>query len=325
MQTILRALLLSVVIFPMLLNAQDVPGSKDHPVISRYPGSAIGYYEEQKYTIYNVATGPQTGYREIKQWVKPEGKLTRIYYVIKGKTTVTEIYRNYQTALKKGGFKTLAEGVDDARNVSQKVGGRTFLVTFYESNPFPVDKSINIINGSATSGGSGYMAAHLKRPDGEVYVTIGITQFRADEKVAMVDILEKTIMDDDLIKVNADEMLKGIRANGKIALYGIFFDFDKADVKPGSKPALDEIAKLLRENLTMNLYVVGHTDMQGTLDYNKGLSERRAKAVVDQLVKNYGITASRLTGAGVGSLAPVTTNKTDAGRKLNRRVELVEK
>jgi outer membrane protein OmpA-like peptidoglycan-associated protein len=152
-----------------------------------------------------------------------------------------------------------------------------------------------------------------------------VTQYKADEKVAMVDILEKTIMEDDLIRVDADEMLKGLRTNGKIALYGIFFDFDKADVKPESKPALEEIAKLLRNNPGMNLYVVGHTDMQGSLPYNMSLSERRAKAIVDALVRDYSIAGTRLTGAGVGPLAPVSTNKTDGGRKLNRRVELVEK
>lgn len=318
-------LICTVLLIPCFLFAQDIAGSKDHPVISRYPGSTIGYYEEQKYTTYSIAVGPQTGYKEIKQWIKAEGKLTRIYYVVKGKTTVTEVYRNYLTALNKGGFKILAQGVDEPRNVSQKVGGRTFLNTFYESNPFPTEKNINLLNGSSTSAGSSYIAAHLKKPDGEIYVVIGSGQYKSDEKVVMVDILEKTMMEDDLIKVNADEMLKGIKANGKIALYGIFFDFDKADVKPESKPALDEIAKLLRENPSMNLYVVGHTDMQGALAYNMSLSERRAKAVVDELVKNYNIAASRLTGAGVGPLAPVSTNKTDAGRKLNRRVELVEK
>lgn len=325
MQKVFMMLVIPVLLLPAVLKAQDVAGSKDHPVISRYPGSVIGYYEEQKYITYNIATGPQTGYKEIKQWIKAEGKLTRIYYVMKGKTTVTEIYRNYLTALNKGDFRILAQGVDDTKNVSQKIGGRTFLNTLYENNPFPVDRNINLLNGSSTSGGSSYIAGHLKKPGGEIYVVISGAQYRADEKVVMVDILEKTTMEDDLIKADAAEMLKGIKATGKIAVYGIFFDFDKADVKPESKPAMEEIAKLLRDNPTLNLYIVGHTDMQGTFTYNMGLSERRAKAIVDALIKNYAIASSRLTGAGVGPLAPVSSNKTEAGRKFNRRVELVEK
>ena len=132
-------------------------------------------------------------------------------------------------------------------------------------------------------------------------------------------------MEDDLISINANEMLKSIQASGKVALYGIFFDFDKAAVKPESKPALEEVAKLMQANPALNLYVVGHTDMQGTFQYNMNLSEKRAAAIIEELVKNYSIQASRLTPAGVGSLAPVSNNKTEKGRKLNRRVELVEK
>ena len=294
-------------------------------MISRYPGSAIGQYEEQKYTTYNIAVGPQTGYKQIKEWIKAEGKITRIYYVVKGQTTLTEIYRNYLTAFNKGSFKILAQGIDDKRNTSQNIGGRTFLGTFYENNPFPVDKDIRLLHGSSTSGGSCYIAAHLKTPDGDVYVVVGGTQYKTDEKVLMIDVLEKTIMEDDLISINANEMLKSIQTIGKVALYDIFFDFDKTDVKPESKPALEEVAKLMQANPAINLYVVGHTDMQGTFQYNMNLSERRAAAIIEELVKNYSIQASRLTAAGVGSLAPVSTNKTEKGRKLNRRVELVEK
>jgi outer membrane protein OmpA-like peptidoglycan-associated protein len=310
---------------PVCIKAQDVPGSRDHELITRYPGSVIGYYEEQKYAVYNVATGPQTGYKLIEKWEKPEGKLTRIYYTVKGQTTLTELYRNYQTALNKSGFKTLAQGVDDKRNTSQAVGGRTFLGTFYASNPFPVDKGIQVLNGSSTSGGSFYIASQLKNTSGEVYVTIDGSQYAADEKVVLVDILEKTSMEDDLISVNAIEMQNSIRQNGKVTLYGIFFDTDKSDLKPESKPALEEISKLLKADPQLNLYVVGHTDMQGSFQHNMQLSEKRAAAVIADLIKSDGVAASRLTPVGVGPSAPVSTNKSEKGRKLNRRVELVER
>jgi outer membrane protein OmpA-like peptidoglycan-associated protein len=82
---------------------------------------------------------------------------------------------------------------------------------------------------------------------------------------------------------------------------------------------------MLKMNGKLNLYVIGHTDMTGDLKHNLELSENRAKAVVDALVKDYGIAAKRLTGKGVGPLCPVTTNKTKEGKQLNRRVELVER
>ncbi len=313
------------ILIPSLINAQDIEGSKDHPIITRYPGAEIRYYEEQKFISYGIAVGPQTGYKEIKQWITAEGKLTRIYYHITGKTTVTEIYRNYLTALSKGGFSILAQGIDDTRNVSEKVGGRTFLGTFYDKNPFPASKNIKLLTGSSTVGGTSYIASNLKKPGLDIYVVVSGAQYQANEKVVMVDILEKTVMEDDLIKVNAEEMLKGIKADGKIGIYGIFFDFDKSELKSESKPAMDEIAKLLRNEPGLTIYIVGHTDMQGSLEYNKELSERRAKAIVDDLIKTYKIDGSRITAAGVGPLAPVSTNKTDGGRKLNRRVELVQK
>jgi len=70
---------------------------------------------------------------------------------------------------------------------------------------------------------------------------------------------------------------------------------------------------------------VGHTDMTGTLAYNMDLSSKRAQAVVDVLARDYGIASDRLQAQGVGPLCPVSTNRTEEGRKLNRRVELVER
>lgn len=307
------------------LSAQDVAGSKDHPLITRYPGSTIAYFEEQKFKSYDVAVGPQTGYKKIDKWVKTSGKFTRIYYIVKGETTLLEVYSNYLSALKKAGFKILAEGIHAERNVSQEVGGTTFLRTFYEKNPFPASKGIEMSSGSATSGGACYIAAQLEKAGSSVYVVVGGNQYKADEKVFMLDVIEETKMEDDLIKVNAEEMLKGIQADGKIALYGIYFDSGSDAVKPESTPTLTEISNLLKNSPALNLYVVGHTDMDGTYTYNMDLSKRRAKAIVDELVKNYGAASSRLTPEGVGPLAPVSTNQSESGKKLNRRVELVER
>jgi len=127
----------------------------------------------------------------------------------------------------------------------------------------------------------------------------------------------------DMVVVSSDEMSKAIAATGRVALYGILFDFNKADLKPESKPALAEIAKLLTQEPGLKLHVVGHTDNVGGFEFNLGLSKRRADAVVAALTREYGIAASRLTPNGVASLAPVAVNTTEEGRAKNRRVELV--
>jgi outer membrane protein OmpA-like peptidoglycan-associated protein len=115
-----------------------------------------------------------------------------------------------------------------------------------------------------------------------------------------------------------------IKSTGHVAVYGINFDTNKAVVRPDSKPALDEIAKLLKADAALKLKVVGHTDMVGTIEANMTLSQARAEAVVQALVGQYGIGASRLKGYGVGPLAPVASNENDDGRAKNRRVELVK-
>jgi outer membrane protein OmpA-like peptidoglycan-associated protein len=123
--------------------------------------------------------------------------------------------------------------------------------------------------------------------------------------------------------VDAAAMAKGLGEKGHIALYGIYFDTDKAVLKPESRPTLDEIAKLLRAQPQLNVVIVGHTDSQGTYDHNMDLSRRRAEAVAQALVSSYQIARTRLRTAGIGFLAPVGSNATDEGRTLNRRVELV--
>ncbi len=97
----------------------------------------------------------------------------------------------------------------------------------------------------------------------------------------------------------------------------------KAEIKPESKAALDEIAKLLKGEPNLKLHVVGHTDNVGGYEPNLGLSRRRAEAVVGALARNYGISAARLTPNGVAYLAPVAVNTTEEGRAKNRRVELI--
>jgi OmpA-OmpF porin, OOP family len=106
-----------------------------------------------------------------------------------------------------------------------------------------------------------------------------------------------------------------------VALEGIYFDFNKATLKPESDPALEKVAALLKSNPALKLEVQGHTDNVGTATYNKKLSESRAASVKAWLVA-HGTAAARLTSHGYGFTQPVASNDTDAGRAKNRRVEI---
>ena len=103
--------------------------------------------------------------------------------------------------------------------------------------------------------------------------------------------------------VDAAAMAKGLGDKGHIALYGIYFDTDKATIKPESEPTLDEMAKLLRGQPQMKVFVVGHTDSQGSYEHNMTLSRARADAVAAALTRS---TRSRRRGSTrrVGYLAP---------------------
>ena len=139
----------------------------------------------------------------------------------------------------------------------------------------------------------------------------------------LLRIVEEKLMTQE-VTVNAESLMNDLQTAGHASVYGIYFDFDKADLNPESEPALREIARLLRENKDLKLYVVGHTDNVGSLDYNMKLSMARAEAVVRELTTKYGISPDRLQAFGLARLAPVASNETEEGRAKNRRVELVK-
>src|SRR5690606_19032811 len=168
----------------------------------------------------------------------------------------------------------------------------------------------NGIGNSINQPGARYLATHIPNKDG-LETFIGLT---VSDRSTQIDIMEIKAMDTGMVTVDSQALAKGIDSDGYIIVEGIYFDFDKTDVKPESKPALDEVAKLLNERPELSLYVVGHTDMKGSLSYNMNLSKGRAQAVVATLVKNYGVSSSRLEGHGVGPLSPLSTNKTEGGQ-----------
>ncbi|GAC1429966.1 MAG: hypothetical protein NVSMB68_02210 [Thermoanaerobaculia bacterium] len=103
---------------------------------------------------------------------------------------------------------------------------------------------------------------------------------------------------------------------------GILFDSGKSALKPGAKRTLTRIAEQLKGDDTIRIAIEGHTDNVGTSMKNQTLSEKRANAVRDFLVKT-GVGSEHVTATGLGEKDPVATNKTQAGRQQNRRVELV--
>jgi OOP family OmpA-OmpF porin len=139
----------------------------------------------------------------------------------------------------------------------------------------------------------------------------------------ILEIVEKRAMTQD-VTANAAAMNEDIKATGHVAVYGINFDADKAEIRPEAEAVIAEIAKLLKLNPSLKLYVVGHTANVGSAESGLKLSQARAEAIIKNLTEQYGIQADRLSSFGAGPYCPLSTNLTEEGRAKNRRVELVQ-
>lgn len=273
---------------------------KDHPLIKRYPGSEIGKYFVRDFDEVQMPTG-KSGRKSFADTITVKGKVTGIIYRNPKKRSTLEIYKNYEQAMKGAGFEFLFTCADKACGVP---GAADPLLSYrwacFEQR---------------------HATGKLARPEGDIFVNLHVCK---GVNKTFLGIVESKPMETGLVKVDADALANEIDRTGHASIYGIYFDTNKANVKPESEQALGEIAKLLESRPDLKLFVVGHTDSVGSLDYNKDLSIRRARAVVEVLTGKYGIPKSRLRGEGVGPLAPVLANTSDGGRAKNRRVELVK-
>ncbi len=126
------------------------------------------------------------------------------------------------------------------------------------------------------------------------------------------------------ITTASPDMRSKLLTEGKIISYGIYFDVNSDKVKSESYGALNEIAKVLAENPSVRIQIVGHTDSDGDDAKNLDLSKRRAISVMNELSKNFSIDASRMVTDGKGESQPIAPNDTPANKAKNRRVEFIK-
>jgi OmpA-OmpF porin, OOP family len=319
----------------------DAKGSKDPPLLKRYEGSTIIGYDFRKFDEVEFVLGPlqvtASGTLGPSRTERVEGETTRILYTAPQGRSPLEVLRNYEQELQKGGFKTLY------RCSREKCGGRDGDLA--EKYLYPINRRLSNTPPPKSGRPPGqvsefafsstrdqqFLTAKREGPSGvayaSVYVSMGTFDLHPEtfnHPLVLLDLVETAPMETKMVKVDAAAMAKDVAAKGHVALYGIYFDHDKADVKPESAETLREIATFLEQNPQLAVYVVGHTDNVGDYDYNMGLSQRRAAAVVRELTGKHGVATARLKPAGAGPLAPVAPNDTDDGKAKNRRVELVK-
>jgi OOP family OmpA-OmpF porin len=327
------AAFLLLLVAPAAAGAQDadLAGSKDHPAISRYAGSVIIGYDLRKFDelvmpLSRVEVVYPPGASVAKKNQKIEGQVTRILYVAPPERSTLEVLRNYEQELKKGGFQTLFTCGTTACS-PQENGMIAFLYPMSRSQTLKGQDLPLVLTMPQEQR---YIGAKRASAKGDLYASVLVAKDTNpgvprtyNRIVVLLELIETAPMDSGLVTVDANAMAKEIDATGHVALYGIHFDTNKAELKPESDVALQEIAKLLKQDPNLKLLVVGHTDNVGGYDANMTLSERRAAAVFQTLTSKHGIVPARLRAVGVGMAAPVAPNATEDGRAKNRRVELV--
>jgi OmpA-OmpF porin, OOP family len=228
-------------------------------------------------------------------------------------------------------FDKFEFSVADSKN--QSVEGHRLYVNYYLKENVQSPSGLQIVRNYTNAikklggqlvyewedGGAQFVTLKLVKDGKEVWAQV----HGGGNGMYFVDIIEKEAMEQDVV-ADASSMANSIRETGKVALYGIYFDTGKATLKPESLSTLQEIAKLLKSDPALKLFVVGHTDNTGGFDANMKLSMERAAAVVNELVTKHSVSAAILKACGDGPTAPVATNTTEEGKALNRRVELVK-
>ncbi|WP_298434483.1 OmpA family protein [Ottowia sp.] len=317
---------------------QDLKGLSDPPGLSRYTGSVLLYRNDADYDELRLPVSrpvDKGGEPVAPKVLEARGQRSSLQYLVPPGRSPLEVLRNYQQAYKAQGFETVYECAGPACGASDVSLhgfdlGRLLVPANYASaigdnspaacagGAFVGDLRYAVLQNKASGGA---MALMSWKP-GNVSAYCDEAAFKKHASVFLVRV-QPQARAQTMETLSASELGQSLTATGKVAVYGILFDTNKSDIKPESRPSLEQIGALMKQNPGIRLHVVGHTDNVGGFDANLGLSKRRAEAVAAALTKDFGVTRERLTANGVASLAPVQSNADEAGRARNRRVELV--
>ncbi|WP_341675477.1 OmpA family protein [Niveibacterium sp. SC-1] len=289
--------------FPQMATAET---GEDHPEVARFPGAVIKDYDFREYEEAQlILSTPKDGKDGVvaDKLLPVEGRVTYIHYETPRTTSALQVFRNYQSSLKRSGFKELFV-------CERPCGGRN--LSAYRS----LMKSRDLyLNGSKD-------AQYIAAQRGNTYVSMWVDEM--GEPNVFLFVVEKQALDENRMGVTgASPMAKALNDAGKVDVYGFRFDTGKAVLRSESKATLGELATVLNDNPSLKIEIIGHTDNVGDETANQTLSEARAQAVAAALGEQHGIDAGRLAVSGQGASQPLADNKNEAGRAKNRRVEIV--
>ena len=199
-------------------------------------------------------------------------------------------------------FMTACTTMDDPNRqakIGAAVGAAAGAVVGYAVEGDAGGAAVGAVAGAAAGGGIGY---YMDNQQKEMEAALAEEQARHD--------LEIKRLEDETLKIDVSSEIS--------------FDFGKADLKAAFMPTLQKVSEILVRYPKTVIHVVGHTDSVGSESYNMDLSRHRAQSVINYFVLQ-GISQSRLVTVGRGETEPRASNNTEAGRQLNRRVEIYVK
>jgi OOP family OmpA-OmpF porin len=301
-----------------------VEGFGDIEGLPVYKDACLLGAKDAGFSSYKLPIGPVKG-RALGDALPLEGTLQRRLYAAPEGASAFDLFSNYRNALTEAGYETLFQCIDRDCGSNNGLLGKIVI--------YPSDRVLRNLGRDSEFGlhidkDEHYLAA--KSADGTRHIAVYVAQnkknslskYAAGRAAVHIDVISAAALQAKM--VDAAAMAKGITDDGRIALDNVYFDFGTAILSPEAAPAIAEMVKLMTENPALKVYIVGHTDWIGDPAANQTLSNARAQAVVDALTAA-GVDGGRLGAAGMGMYSPRASNTSEAGRALNRRVELVER
>ncbi len=293
----------------------------DNSVLSPFDNSEERLNYTSRFTPLTLMVGPLDNKNSPSTTVV-EGALNSRVFMRADDTSDYEIYKSYLSTLESSGFDILLaceKKSCNAKNSAKQIywfGEKEIVDRPYKR----VTKNARKSETEYLTGWVSYYISAKKTIEGKTVYVMVIASTK--KELYSIDELITTSMESNTVTLNLDALNDELKTEGKVVLTGLFFKTGSSVLTDESKPALDTVAKYLEENPDQSFYVVGHTDDTGKQMSNLSLSRQRAESVVKALQSN-GTNDSRLSPQGVGPYSPASSNSSEDGRKLNRRVELV--
>lgn len=299
---------LSILLTLIILSAHVSLAQEQNDIISLFKDSRLVYDDNIGFETHYYLTGPDS-HKAV------DGKIRRQFCELPDGVSAYELIKNYEQAILSKGGSVIYLSEDVKKYQMENGEWYNYMTDGFARARMDHPK---IVHGHFVSYlANKFIAGKIATAEHDYYISVAA----ADGYYELVTVIAEPM---DMNNVSLKIMNEGIADKGKIAIYDIYFDTGKSEVKSESINALEIIADYLKDNIDTKFLIVGHTDNTGDFNANITLSNDRAEAVIEKLVTEYGIEQTQLIPYGVGSVSPQMSNSTDKGKARNRRVELVE-